>query len=98
MASHQQASLPQVRGVPQTQAQLIDYFLETESGEMQYEAARMRPLLTEDWFKFLANEISELHTCLGCHLFDIKTTSCLSYLIPLDLLKCTKQQCLNGKA
>lgn len=45
--------------MPSTQAELIDYFLETESGEMQYEAARMRPLITDDWFSFLAKTISK---------------------------------------
>ena len=49
----------QARPVPSTQAALIDYFLETESGEMQYETARMRPLLSDDWFSFLAKSISE---------------------------------------
>lgn len=49
----------QARIPPETQAKLIEYFLETESGEMQYETARMRPLLTDHFFDFLSQEISE---------------------------------------
>ena len=51
--------LSQARSVPRTQSELVDYFLETESGEMQYEMARMRPLLSDDFFSFLAKQISE---------------------------------------
>ena len=52
--------LAQARVQPESHAKLVEYFLETESGEMQYEAARMRPKLTEEFFAFLAEQISKL--------------------------------------
>ena len=49
----------QARLRPDTPEKLIEYFLETESGEMQFETARMRPLLTDHFFDTLSNEISK---------------------------------------
>ena len=48
----------QARHLPGTHAQIVEYFLETESGEMQFEAARLRPLLTDDFLSYLSSEIS----------------------------------------
>ena len=48
----------QARHLPETHAQIVEYFLETESGEMQFEAARLRPLLTDDFLSYLSSEIS----------------------------------------
>lgn len=41
-------------------AALVDYFMETEADEMEFELARARPLLTADFFSFLDSEIGAL--------------------------------------
>jgi len=46
------------RPVPSTHAELIEYFLSTEGGEMQFETARMRPMVTDEFFDFLSKQIS----------------------------------------
>lgn len=55
----------QERKPPQSHAQIVDYFMETEAGEMQFETSRLRPMLTDDFFKFLSTEISKLPAALG---------------------------------
>jgi len=52
-------SILQARPVPSTHAELIEYFLSTEGGEMQFETARMRPMVTDEFFDFLSKQISE---------------------------------------
>lgn len=52
----------QARKTPETHADLVEYFLATEGGEMQYEVARRRPLITPEFFSFLAAEIGEFPT------------------------------------
>ena len=39
---------------------LVDYFLETDAGEMEYEIARCRPLIDAPFFTFLDGEIGAL--------------------------------------
>jgi hypothetical protein len=48
------------RPVPSSHAELIEYFLSTEGGEMQFETARMRPMITDEFFDFLSKQISSL--------------------------------------
>ncbi|KAK9909063.1 hypothetical protein WJX75_006635 [Coccomyxa subellipsoidea] len=49
----------EARKLPETQAEIVEFFLETESDEMEFEVARCRPLLTEDLFAYVQQQISE---------------------------------------
>ncbi|BDA41411.1 hypothetical protein COCOBI_02-1910 [Coccomyxa sp. Obi] len=49
----------EARKLPQTHAETVEFFLETESEEMEFEVARCRPMLTEDFFGYLQQQISE---------------------------------------
>ena len=51
--------LLQAREQPTTQAQVIEYLLSTETGEMQYETARCRPQLNDSFFAYLDSQIGE---------------------------------------
>ena len=51
----------QARQRPDSPDGLIDYFLETEAEEMQFETARCAPDLTPAFFDHLAAKISEPH-------------------------------------
>lgn len=42
---------------PESHAQTVQYFLDTERDELEYEAARRRPLLTSDFFTHLTQAI-----------------------------------------
>lgn len=48
----------QARKLPQTHAEAVEFFLETESEEMEFEVARCRPMLTEHFFSALQQMIS----------------------------------------
>ena len=39
---------------------LVDYFLETEAGEIEYEIARCRPFINDAFFSFLDGEVGAL--------------------------------------
>ena len=47
----------QARKQPSSHGELIEYLLSTEQPEMEYETARCRPLLTQDFLAFLQQEI-----------------------------------------
>ena len=47
----------QARVEPSTLSETVQYFLETERDELEYEAARRRPLLTDDFFAHLSQAI-----------------------------------------
>ena len=51
----------QARKLPQTHAETVEFFLETESEEMEFETARCRPMLTKDFFGYLQQQISAPH-------------------------------------
>ena len=53
----------QARNQPKSHAELVEYLLCTEQPEMEYETARCRPLMTQDFFGFLREEI-------GAHLLS----------------------------
>ncbi|KAH7434286.1 hypothetical protein KP509_06G009400 [Ceratopteris richardii] len=50
----------QARVVPETHPELVTFFMETEAQEIEYEIARCRPRLTEDFFSYLRNEIGSI--------------------------------------
>lgn len=66
-SARQQAQVPtwgcgalcaaQARVEPRTHPDTVQYFLGTERDELEYEAARRRPLLTDDFFAHLSQAI-----------------------------------------
>ena len=53
-------SLLQARVVPTTDMGVIDFFLDTEMQEMEYEIARFRPRLSDEFFDALRNEMGNI--------------------------------------
>ncbi|KAK0587096.1 hypothetical protein LWI29_017263 [Acer saccharum] len=53
-------ALRQSRIVPDTPTELIEYFLDTEAQEIEFEIARMRPLLNNEFFSHLQFELGQL--------------------------------------
>ncbi|KAK9820504.1 hypothetical protein WJX72_011080 [[Myrmecia] bisecta] len=47
------------RKTPASHAELVEYFMETESEEMEYEMARRRPLITPEFLSYLSDQIGE---------------------------------------
>lgn len=47
----------QARKQPTSHGELVEYLLTTEQPEMEYETARCRPLLTQEFMAFLQQEI-----------------------------------------
>ena len=52
----------QARVQPTSNGELIEYLLSTEQPEMEYETARCRPLLTQEFLAFIKQEIGQ-YTC-----------------------------------
>ncbi|XP_031501873.1 uncharacterized protein LOC116265426 isoform X1 [Nymphaea colorata] len=50
----------QARVVPETDAGLVEYFLDTEAQEIEFEIARLRPRLTKEFFAHVELEIGQL--------------------------------------
>ena len=48
---------PQLRVQPTSHLELVEYFLNTEGDEMQYEVARCRPLVTAEFTTYLGQAI-----------------------------------------
>ena len=55
----------QARVQPASHGELTEYLLSTEQPEMEYEVARCRPLLTQDFTAFLQQEIGQLSCPAG---------------------------------
>jgi hypothetical protein len=53
-------SVLQNRPVPESHADLVEFFLSTESQEINFEIARYRPRLQDDFFSHLKSEIGSL--------------------------------------
>lgn len=53
-------ALRQSRVIPETEAELIEYFLDTEAQEIEYEIARLRPRLNDEFSKQLQFELGQL--------------------------------------
>ena len=64
---------PQARKQPSSQAEVIEYLLSTETGEMQYETARCRPQLDAAFFTYLDRQVGGCMPELHCasHLFPV---------------------------
>ncbi|KAL3498688.1 hypothetical protein ACH5RR_041420 [Cinchona calisaya] len=53
-------ALRESRAVPDTVAELVEYFLDTEARELEIEIARLRPRLNEEFFSHLQLELGKL--------------------------------------
>ncbi|KAD3641218.1 hypothetical protein R6Q59_003839 [Mikania micrantha] len=53
-------ALRESRSVPDTVEELVEYFLDTEAQELEFEIARMRPRLTDEFFAHLKFELGQL--------------------------------------
>ncbi|CAL1375655.1 unnamed protein product [Linum trigynum] len=53
-------ALRESRAIPDTAAELIEYFLDTEAQEIEFEIARLRPRLNDDFFGHLQFELGQL--------------------------------------
>ncbi|XP_024935239.2 uncharacterized protein LOC107430256 isoform X2 [Ziziphus jujuba] len=69
------------RVVPDTPAQLVEYFLDTEAQEIEFEIARMRTRLNEEFFSHLNFEIGQLRFAAS------KTEDMEDRLIELEALQ-----------
>ncbi|KAI3410207.1 uncharacterized protein J3R85_018898 [Psidium guajava] len=69
------------RDLPDTPAELIEYFLDTEAQEMEFEMARMRPRLNEAFFAHLQFELGQLRFSVS------KTQDMEDRLIELEALQ-----------
>ncbi len=56
----------QARKQPASHAELVEYFLDTEGEEMNFEVARCRPMITEDFMTHLSTAISERSAAAIC--------------------------------
>ncbi|XP_057977501.1 uncharacterized protein LOC131164377 [Malania oleifera] len=74
-------SLRQSRLVPDTSAELIEYFLDTEAQEIEFEIARLRPRLNQEFFSHLQFELGQLRFAVS------KTQDAEDRLIELEALK-----------
>ncbi|KAJ4712837.1 Dimethylallyl, adenosine tRNA methylthiotransferase [Melia azedarach] len=74
-------ALRQSRDIPDTAAELIEYFLDTEAQEFEFEIARLRPRLDQEFFSHLKFEIGQLRFAVS------KTEEMEDRLIELEALQ-----------
>ncbi|XP_061357854.1 uncharacterized protein LOC133302124 [Gastrolobium bilobum] len=74
-------ALRQSRDVPDTPQELIEYFLDTEAQDIEFEIARMRPQLNEEFYSHLKFELGELRFAVA------KTQHMEDRLIELEALE-----------
>ncbi|KAL5748542.1 hypothetical protein ACOSP7_025582 [Xanthoceras sorbifolium] len=74
-------ALRQSRVVPDTPAELIEYFLDTEAQEIEFEIARLRPLLNNEFFSHVQFELGQLRFAVS------KTQDMEDRLIELEALQ-----------
>lgn len=74
-------ALRQARVVPDTPGELIEYFLDTEAQEMEFEIARLRPRLNEEFFTHLKFELGQLRFAVS------KTENTEDRLLELEALQ-----------
>ncbi|XP_057521001.1 uncharacterized protein LOC130801223 [Amaranthus tricolor] len=58
-------AIRQSRVIPDTDTELIEYFLDTEAQEIEFEIARLRPRLNEGFFKQLQSELGQLRFAMA---------------------------------
>ncbi|XP_021738101.1 uncharacterized protein LOC110704598 [Chenopodium quinoa] len=74
-------ALRQSRVIPDTDSELIEYFLDTEAQEIEFEIARLRPRLNDGFFRQLQSEIGQLRFAMA------KTEEMEDRLIELEALQ-----------
>ncbi|KAK9716437.1 hypothetical protein RND81_06G233300 [Saponaria officinalis] len=74
-------ALRQSRVIPDTSAGLIEYFLDTEAQEIEYEISRLRPRLDDEFFRDLKSELGLLRFAVT------KTQEMEDRLIELEALQ-----------
>ncbi|XP_031274857.1 uncharacterized protein LOC116133287 isoform X1 [Pistacia vera] len=79
-------ALRQSRAIPDTSAELIEYFLDTEAQEIEYEIARLRPRLNQEFFSHLQFEVGQLRFAVS------KTEDIEDRLIELETLQKALQE------
>ncbi|GLT69683.1 hypothetical protein SLA2020_418170 [Shorea laevis] len=79
-------AIRQSRAVPDTPAELIEYFLDTEAQEIEFEIARLRPRLNQEFFSQLQFELGQLRFAVS------KTQNVEDRLIELELLQKALQE------
>ncbi|XVF52683.1 hypothetical protein PTKIN_Ptkin05aG0038100 [Pterospermum kingtungense] len=79
-------ALRQSRVIPDTPAELIEYFLDTEAQEMEFEIARLRQRLDEEFFSHLKLEIGQIRFAVS------KTEDMEDRLIELEALQKALQE------
>ncbi|KAL2472456.1 hypothetical protein Adt_40592 [Abeliophyllum distichum] len=72
--------LRQSRVIPDTAVELVEYFLDTEAQEIEFEIARLRPRLNEEFFSHLQGELGKLRFAVS------KTEEMEDRLIELEAL------------
>ncbi|CAA2995302.1 Hypothetical predicted protein [Olea europaea subsp. europaea] len=79
-------ALRESRVIPDTAAELVEYFLDTEAQEIEFEIARMRPRLNEEFFLHLKGELGKLRFAVS------KTQEMEDRLIELEALQKALQE------
>ncbi|XP_054775916.1 uncharacterized protein LOC129284453 [Prosopis cineraria] len=79
-------ALRQSRVVPDTLEELVEYFLDTEAQDIEFEIARMRPSLNEEFFEHLQLELGKLRFAVS------KTQDMEDRLIELEALQKALQE------
>ncbi|OAE23002.1 hypothetical protein AXG93_1231s1150 [Marchantia polymorpha subsp. ruderalis] len=64
LEAEQRKAAREAREQPSTHSGLIEYFLMTDPVDMQFEISRCRPLLTDDFRRFLVSEIGTIRLAL----------------------------------
>lgn len=74
-------ALRESRVIPDTTAELVEYFLDTEAQEIEFEISRLRPRLNEEFFNHLKFELGQLRFAVS------KTEDMEDRLIELEALQ-----------
>ncbi|XP_050228475.1 uncharacterized protein LOC126677748 [Mercurialis annua] len=78
------------REIPDTPAELIEYFLDTEAQEIEFEIARMRPRLNQEFFAQLKFELGQIRFAVP------KTEVMEDRLIELEALEKALQEAVEA--
>lgn len=74
-------ALRESRKVPETPKELIEYLLDTEAQDFEFEIARMRPRINEEFFSELKSELGQIRFAVN------KTTAMEDRLVELEALE-----------
>ncbi|KAG8374771.1 hypothetical protein BUALT_Bualt10G0030400 [Buddleja alternifolia] len=83
-------ALRQSRVIPDTKEELVEYFLDTEAQDIEFEIARLRPRLNEDFFSHLKLELGKLRFAVS------KTQDIEDRVIELETLEKALQEGIDA--